>query len=227
MSASQKQDLATYDLTAPAILCHPQLFEAKAFIGPNGKAQGEPKYSAVFMFEPESPDFLAMKALAAKIARERFPGRALNTLKFPFQSGDAAADARNAKQATKGKSPDGDWSRGKVLMKASSQFPIGLAGIENGKAVDYDTEAQRTAAQSKFFFGAKVFAGFIFVTHEVGSNTPGVTAYLNSVLTTNTGTRIAGGRPSTAEKFKGYIGSISQENPTAGLDNYLDDEIPF
>jgi len=99
-----------------------------------------------------------------------------------------------------------------------------VATAENGRIVEYETDVAKAAARSKFYFGVDALALFSFSSHEVGSNKPGVNAYLNMVLTTGKGERIAGGK-SAAEVFKGYQGSYSAEDPTGGLD--VEDNLPF
>lgn len=219
MSDSKTDGL--FSLTAPVVMTFPNLFTARAF-GPKGKERGEPKYSANFIFKPDHVDLKALKELAVKIARAKWPGVELATLKFPFTDGTKLADKRKEK---KGKD-DATFYRGNVIVAARSKFPPALAGIENGRLVDY-IDAARTAAAPKFFSGAEVLAQFNFVAYDgvdEGARN-GVTAYLNSVLATGKGTRLAGER-SAAETFKGYVGHASTEDPTAGNTD-LDDEIPF
>lgn len=208
----------TYALTIPVVMTHPALFVPRAF-GKKGKETGEPKYSSNFLFDPANTDLVAMKGLAAKVAKARWPGRALSELKFPFSNGDKVADKRKEKSGK----DDGDFNRGKVVIAARSKFQPALSGVENGKVVDY-TEDTIAPAKKKFFFGAEVLAEFNFVPYDgVGNNPDGVTAYLNKVFATGKGTRIAG-QTSAAETFKGYVGSASVEDPTKAP---MDDEIPF
>lgn len=209
-----------YSFTEPVVMAHPALFEPRGF-GKKGKETGEPKYSANFVFNPDSADLKAMKALAVKVARAKWPDRDLKTLQFPFANGDKLADKRKAKSGK----DDGAYQRGKVVIAARSKYEPRLAGIENGKIVDYEGEA-RIKAKPKFYFGVQVFAQVNFVAYEgVGNNPDGVTAYLNMVFSTGKGEKIAGGA-SAAETFKGYVGHVSAEDPTAGAEQ-LDDEIPF
>lgn len=206
-----------YNLTAPAVMSFPNLITPKAF-GTKGRETGDPKFSANFLFAPDSEDLKAMKALCAKIAKGRWPDRDLKTLQFPFTSGDKLAE----KSKAKGK--DGEFNRGHVVVAARSKYRPTLSIILNGKVVDLD-DATLTQHKGQFYPGVKVLAQFTFVTYDgVGANPDGVNAYLNMVLSTNKGARLAGGAPTAAEVFKDYIGHVTAEDPTAEL---MDDEIPF
>lgn len=220
MSDEKKNDDGVFNLTKPVIMAHPNLFEARAF-GKKGKESGTPKFSANFIFEPDSEDLKGLKSLAVKVARGRWPDRDLKTLSFPFANGDKLADKRKAA----GKS-DGEFNRGKVVIAARSKFEPRLSAIENGKMIDYDGDA-RIKAKNKFYFGVFALAQFNFVPYDgVANNPDGVTCYLNMVFSTNKGERLSGGA-AAAEVFKGYVGHSTTEDPTAGQKTSLDDEIPF
>ena len=207
-----------YNLTQPVVMSFPQLFEAKAF-QKNGKQAGEAKYSANFNFPNDSADLKAIKTLAAKLARAKWPDKPFGDLVFPFTPGDKLADQREEK----GKN-DGDFMRGKTVVSARSKFEPRLSYIEKGKIIELETETAKLAAKSKFYPGVEVLAQFNLVAYDgVGQNKGGVTAYLNMVLSTNKGARIAGGQ-TASEVFKGYVGAVSAEDPTApGTDADLED----
>ena len=210
---------AIYNLTEPVPMSFPNLFEARAF-GPKGKESGQPKFSANLNFKADSVDLKGLKSLAVKVARARWPDRKLSELKFPFSDGDKLADKAKAKKK------DGEFQRGLVVVAGRSKYEPRLAVFENGKIVDLEGAA-RAAAKGKFYPGVEVLATLCLVAYDgVGANPDGVTAYLNLVLSTNKGTRIAGGA-SAAETFKGYAGSAKAEDPTVGAASGLDDEIPF
>ena len=134
---------------------------------------------------------------------------------FPWSSGDAAADKRDERCRAQGKAPDGDWMRGKVLVKASSKFPVILAGFENGRIVTYEDEATLKRAEPKFFFGAEVLAQITFNPFQASlpGARPAINTYLNQVLATGRGTKLGGGRKSAAQVFQGYAGHASDVNP--------------
>lgn len=211
-----------FNLTHPVVMAFPQLFEAKAFME-NGKAKGEPKYSANLIFPSDSADLQDMKKLAGKLARAQWPDKPFNELAFPFINGDKLAEER----AKKGKN-DGDYMKGMVVISARSKFEPRLSIIENGKIVDLENEVAKNSQKSKFYPGVEVLAQLNLVPYEpVGRNGKGgVTCYLNMILSTNKGKRIAGGQ-TASEAFKGYIGSVSAEDPTAPGMGVNMDEIPM
>lgn len=206
-----------YALTAPATHSFPNLDKPRA-VEKNGKPTGEPKYSGNFEFNPTDEDLAAMKSVAASVARAKWPGRALGELAFPFTNGDKLADKAKAK----GK--DREFSRGKVVLTARSKYQPKLSVIQGGKIVEIEPGPQADAMIRKVFYtGVQVLAQFTFSAYEgVGNNPDGVNAYLNMVLSLNKGDRLTGGA-SAADVFKGYIGGMTDEDPTTGLD----DEIPF
>ena len=226
-----------YNLTEPVVMSFPALLEPKSF-KENGKEKGEPKYSANFNFPAASEDLKAMKALAAKLARAKWPDKPFtrkytdengkeiveSVVVFPFTSGDKLAD----KRAGKGKD-DGAFMRGKVVVAARSKYEPRLSYVDKGKIVDCEGDMARQASKTKFYAGAEVLAQFNFVPYEaVGANgKPGVAVYLNMVMSTGKGARIAGGQ-TASEAFKGYVGSVSIEDPTGpGSSADMDDHIPY
>lgn len=214
---TDQQTDGRFAIMNPVILAHPHLFEAQAYKA-NGKEKGEPKFGANLVLTP-GPELDEMKKKAAAVAKAKWPTRALSELKFPFASGDKLADKRKAKSGK----DDGDYQRGKVVINARSKYRPRLAIVANGRIVDLEDDAAIAQHKAKFFFGAEVLAELNFVAYE-NPEKDGVTAYLNLVLATGKGTRIAGGA-SASEVFKGYAGSVSAEDPTGGVE--LDDEIPF
>lgn len=204
--------------TIPVPMTFPNLLKPRKF-GKKGKETGEPKFSANFQFAPDSPDLKTLKATAARVAKARWPGRDLKELAFPFSSGDELAD--NAKKEKKNR----EFYRGNVVMPARSIFEPRLSGVENGVVTDYEDDDARKLAEKKFYPGVLVLFQVHFKAYDgVGKNPDGVTAYLNMVFTTNKGKRVQGGAPSAAETFKGYAGTMTNENPTTSGE---DDEIPF
>lgn len=205
-----------YTLTSPAILLFANLLEPKPFIK-NGKQQGEPKYSASLVFTAEHPDLKAMKEKAASLARTKWPDKPFSELAFPFSNGEKQADKRKAK----GKD-DGEFLRGQVVLKSSSKYEPRLSVLIGGRIVDLETEALKALHKKLFYNGVEVLGQLNFVAYDpIGENAKGgVTAYLNMVLSTGKGKRLSGGA-TASEVFKGYVGSVSAEDPTGG-DN-LDD----
>lgn len=205
-------------LTKAVTLTFPNLLEAKSVMR-NGKATGDPKYSANFEFEPDSEDLAALKAEMVKVARAKWPGCDLKTIAFPIANGDKLADKAKARDK------DREFSRGKAVLTARSKYQPRLSVIEGGKVRELEGDAIVATGKQVFYSGVKALAQVNLVAYEPvqDDGKPGVTAYLNMVCSTNKGTKLTGGA-SAADVFKGYIGSTSDEDPTGGD---LDDEIPF
>jgi hypothetical protein len=224
MSNTETAGLVT--LTAPVVMAYPNLIVAKA-IQRDGKDKGEPKFSAQFLFRPDSPDLAAIKAEIKKVALAKWPGRAIGTqsqqglFKLPIKPGDAAADKRKAA----GKE-DGEFQRGFVMLRGASKFRPKLGILQAGRLVELDGDGPINAHKDQFYFGVEVFAQFNFVAYEGGNGPDGVTAYLQSVLSTGKGKKLSSGGTSLADTFKGYVGTVTGDNPL-GDGSDLDDEIPF
>jgi hypothetical protein len=206
-----------YEMTAPATGTFPNLIVPKP-VKLNGKETGDPKYSLNIEMAPDHPDLPIMKAKAVAVARAKWPGIDLASIDFPFTDGNKLADKAKAK----GK--DREFSRGKAVLTSRSQFPAKLTAVVNGQPVDYSEDAL-VNARPYFYNGVDVLARVKFQAYDaVGNGRPGVTAYLDTVVSLNRGKKLSGGQTGS-ETFKGYIGLMSKEDPTAG--QALDDEIPF
>ncbi len=202
--------------TTPEVMSFPNLDEPRA-VKRNGKETGKKKYSVNLEFEPDSATLKEFKATAVAVARAKWPGVDLATLKFPFTNGDKLADKAQANKK------DREFSRGKVVFTARTEFQPLLSVLKGGKIVDLDGE-DKGQIKKLFYNGTKVLAEFQFKAYDAVNEDgkPGVNAYVNKVLSLNQGTRLTGGA-SSEETFKDYIGSVSDYNPTEGLD----DEIEF
>jgi Protein of unknown function (DUF2815) len=225
-----------FTMTSPVILAHPQLFEPKAF-KPKGNRAVDPstaKYSANFVIAPDHPDVQAMRHQILAVAQARWPGRDFTSgFAWPVGSGDKAADRRQEANRQAGKlgedgvsgRDDGAYARGKLLLVARGKFAPGLAVIHNSAIVDLSTPALIATHRGQFFFGAEVLASVKFDAYDgVGANPDGVCAYLNSVLATGRGERIAGER-SAATTFAGYAGKVTATDPLHGATR--DSSMPF
>lgn len=204
-----------YNLTQPAVLLFTEtLFEAKPFIK-NGKPKGEAKFGCNVILSPTHADIEGMKQTAAKVARARWPDKAFTELKFPFTPGDKSADKRKAN----GKN-DAEHLRGQIVINTKSKYQPRLSVIDNGKIIDLDTDLLKAAHKSKFYNGVEALIQLNFVAYEKGDEDAkdGVTAYLNIVVSTGKGKRLSGGA-TASDVFKGYVGSVSAEDPTAGEDS--------
>ncbi len=235
-----------FTMTKPGILAHPNVVTPKAF-SQNGKpaaADAKKVYSASFVIAQDHPDVAPMKQNILAAAKALWPGVNIieaikaGSIKVPFSTGDRIADKRVAKLKAQGKEDDhkGDYMRGQVVFKASSDFPPGL-GVARYKMAVIDgverkvfdgpidvTEENKGMHKGAFYFGTQACGRFTYRAYEV-NDTKGVKAYLDMVLTFNRGKKLAGEK-SAAEAFKGVAGMVSTEDPTGG-ENTLDDEILF
>ena len=207
-----------YQTTVPALISFPNLLEAKA-VTRGKKSLGEPKYSLNLEMTPDHPDLPLLKAKAVSVARAKWPGVDLSTLAFPFTDGNKLADKAKAN----GK--DREWSRGRAVLTARSQFEPRVCAVVNGAMKDFE-DAARPAAKPYFYNGVDGLIEVNFVAYDgVGEDgKPGVTAYLQKACSLNKGKKLSGGQ-TAAEVFKGYVGLASATDPTKGME--LSDDIPF
>ena len=240
---AQDENLGLFTLTKPVVSAHPTLITPKQF-EKDGKPQGEAKYGLRLLFDLESDDLFELAKVSVRVARAKWPGLDVKAaiakakegdragfiaelinmgrdFHFPFASGDALANKRKAKSGK----DDGDFQRGMIVVAGRSKYRPKLGILEKGRLTDLADDAAIMAAKEKFYFGVKVLAQLNLVGYEGGTGPDGVTAYLQSVLSTNTGPKLSSGGASVAETFKAYVGSVSAEDPTGG--GVLDDDIAF
>lgn len=217
-----------FDMTEAVMLGdNPNVAEAKAFPGPDGKPKGDKKFGVKLLFKATSDDLAKIKAITLRVAAEEWPGRNIGaeyqagTFNLPFKVGDKEADKRNAKCVAKGKKPDGDYQRGLIVVTARSgeDKPPSL-GVNDGGLTINVTSLNRNRTIGRFFFGANVKARLYFKAYKGGNGNDGVTAYLNILVAYPGGTRMGGGPKEASEVFGGYAGKVTDANP-------LDDQIPF
>lgn len=179
----------------------PNLDKPRAF-KQNGKEKGEPMYGLTMLFTPADVEVLKKKA--AEAAKAKWPSRAFSELKFPFHNGDTlAAKAEAARK-------DGSFYKGKVVIKANSKFAPQVVGPDKQPLID----------MKKVFSGCYGYAELNFHAYDgVNGGQDGVKAYVNFVMVSRPGQRIAGKDATTV--FAGIAGGKSEHNPVA------DDEIPF
>ena len=184
-------------------LVYPNLFEARAFVR-DGKPQGDPKYGLVMLFKPDEID--GMKNVAKAVAKAKWPGRELKELKFPFKSGNAEAK----KRTDAGK--DGSFYEGTVVIKASSKYQPQVVDLDRKDILD----------PKRVYSGVYAYAELNFVAYPgVGGGQDGVTAYVNFVMVSRNGDRIAG--KTADDVFSGVGGGETDVDPTGDLDA----DIPF
>lgn len=180
----------------------------------NGKEVGEAKYDATLVLDND--DVKAIKDKMLSVAKAKWPSRDLKELKFPIKKAETVAAKAKAKNKDASIYTDGTF-----IMAARSKYEPQLSYLDGKKVVEF-TEANRGLAKSKFYNGCYIVAQLNFVPYE-GDEDDGVTAYLDAVLWVKDGPKIGG--VSAAEAFKGYVGTVSGEDPTGG--QVLDDEIQF
>lgn len=221
---SDERNEGLFQLSHPVTMAFPHLFEARKFKDKRtGKETGEAKFDAMFVFDADHPDLPRIKQMIAAQAKAKFPTEYAafvagdkRALQIPIKDGTKQADEAKAKTPPK----DNEFLRGKVTLTTRTQFPPFLSALLAGRVVDFKDDARPTA-EKYFYPGVLALAEINFQPHNVGSNTPGVTAYLNHVLSINKGDRLAGGSPPTADKFSAYVGAMTAEDPTMGLDSEI------
>jgi hypothetical protein len=204
-----------------AIFCN--LIDARQY-----KGKGDPKWDA--LFELDQADLDALKVTAIAVAKDKWPGRDLKELNFPFKTHTRMIDkaGKNAEKAgkdvAKAKARAAElYKEGKFYLKSATKIEPELSYFDGPKWVVYDDKT-RKQAKKHFYNGAFLVPEFNFVAYAGDDDKDGITAYINLALFAKNGERI-GGR-SGAEAFKGYAGKVTNEDPTGGgLED--DDEIPF
>lgn len=203
----------------------------------NGVEKGEPKYDCNFIWKPDHPDFVRLKAAAVAAMKAKWPSRDIRAdfnageIKVPWQSGEAAIEKRTKKLAKKGQQYDGklDFLKGHYVLKAASKYRPKLSIVHNGGILDLITDDLVAAHAKKFYGGVQCLAELQLWPYDgkKDDDKDGVTAYLKYVLSANKGEKIGGegGQRPASEVFKGYVGTLTDVDPTAGQN--LDDDIPF
>lgn len=177
----------------------------------NGKPVGDPLYGCEMLFDadnlgPEDAErFKNLKATAVRVVKEKWPGRDLKEVRFPFRDGDKEAE----RLAKLGK--NGDFYRGMVALKSNSKFAPQVVDIDRQEIID----------EKRVYSGCYCYAEVNFVAYDgVNGGQDGVKAYLNMVMKAKDGERLMG--RSASDVFAGVAGGESNEDPTAA-----DDDIPF
>jgi Protein of unknown function (DUF2815) len=209
-----------YQMTNPAPFVWNHLVTPKAERTVRGMVF-KAAYEATVLFTSDHPDFEPLVALVKAATPAVAPAFPNGT---PFSNGTKLADEANANGKNR------EWARGKILFNPHSNvqkrdgsmlFPPQLVVLLNNKYVRYGSaELPRELAAPYFYSGVLAIGTFAIAGYEGMGG--GVTAYLNEVLSLNSGERIAGG-PDAEEKygpavdFSKYTGHVSNTDPTAGL----------
>jgi len=214
MTTETNDQLGLFSSSKPVLGSFLNVVEAKKV---TQSSKEEPKFSANFEFEADHVDLQAARAKIVAVAQAKWPGRDIGAaikageILVPLTPGDKLADKATAKGKKR------EWSRGRQVLVARSQFQPELSHIEGGRWVLLDGQDAIKAAKKRFDTGKNVLFEVNFQAYDaVGEGKPGVTAYLNKVCSTNTGEALITGGTSGADVFKGYIGIDSQVDPTGG-----------
>jgi len=207
----------------------------------NGKPKGEPKFSLEMLFDPEDMNSfkrwdedaqalvdVSVAQVCVEAAKITWPGINVKEefkvgVNWPIHDGDAWADMKEAKGEK-----NVDHYRGIKLIKAktSEDIPPRLYIMENGKRTQLAQAIEADANRAKQFFAGGNYAYAELSCAGVLSGTDKyITFYVNSVVFTRTGDRLGGS--SLIDRFEGYKSQSADYDPTEGMDNDLDDEIPF
>jgi len=223
-------DLLQFRMTKPATMVYPTVITPKAY-GQNPKPDAKKSYSTSFALDADHPDVLAMKQMAVAAAKAKWPGLNISeevkagNLKMPWTTGDKMIERRNKKIMAAGKpaSDKLDFLKGKIVFKASSDFPIALGVRISGKDIDV-TEDNKSIHKEAFYTGCLGLGGFSYKAYDAikEDDKPGVKAYLDIVHSLNSGVRIQTGGRSAAEAFRGVAGSAVDES-VIGVEELSDD----
>lgn len=208
----------------PATMVWPSLGEPKPYKDPKTGAEGKPKFQATFILPADHPDLAELKKAAVAVARAKWPGCALKQASnaapldgifWPFKNGSDSATKNDKVKAL---------AAGKVMLSTSSVKQPTLCLIKDGALVALESAAAIASHLSTAFYsGVDAIFEVNFKAWDGSKGEKYVSAYVNAVVSYGTGEKITGAPP-VAERFKGYVGQKTTEDPTSGS---LDDEIPF
>ena len=205
-----------YTTRKPIVVIWPALITPKAYKDPKTGVEGEPKYSGRFCFSADHPEIKAMKEVAIDCLRNKWDDGDLKSFKWPWMTGDQAADRRKAN----GK--QGEFFRNYALVLPAKSKYMNLGVVENGKVVEVQGEAEKKRYEGMFYSGVKCVAEFSFkpfsMTAVDGSLIRGLTAYVNQVVSYGRGERVGGGA-SVIDTFKDCVGHETDDDPTTGDDD--------
>jgi hypothetical protein len=240
-------DVEQFQMTKPAPIVWAHVVTPRPARKMKNGETADPAYEATFLFPADHPDLATIKSLlskvvmgfepfAEKIAANKAAGRhAMDAIKLPLENGNKIAD----KGAATGK--DREFARGMALLKAKSNVeiktgpkkgqllpPPRLVVLQNNQYVRYSEEHERGLARKFFYSGVLAIGTFGFSPYAGMGG--GVAVYLNEILSLNAGEKINTGvddevKYGSADQFKGYVGRVSSEDPTAGAEEEV--AIPF
>jgi hypothetical protein len=243
MTTAPKEKSTDFACVRAYPVSYADILEARKF-KKNGVEQGEAKFGGQFLMDPtpnivngvDESDLARLKREITKMLQAKAPGKKLVPrrmtqdeldggnaveVQIPWADGTVFAD----KEKAKGK--DGEYARGKIIVKAKSNFQPAMA-VALSKTEVYDVKTvEQFATAAKYFYSGAILLP-TFGLHWYSGIKPGdpmgVGLYLNTVVFIAHGTKLGGGgQRSAAETFKGYVGAISEEDPTGGVAEELSD----
>jgi hypothetical protein len=231
-------------VTERFIISYPKLLKAEPYVE-NGKPKGDPVYSFEGISEVDSLNswnildkekdaFVpgSVEKLCVSLAKEKwgadFDVRAAvqhGGLSWPFKSGDKKAETKGEKAAVyRGKK----FWRAKALaeINGTPNEPALYFADKDGQLVKLlkGTENGKQRINESFYGGAICTAELNVVAGETAKGKY-VTFYVNSVIFETDGDRLGGG--SAVERLRGVKGGATKYDPTEGMKEDLEDEIPF
>lgn len=230
-------------VTEPFILSYPKLLTPEPYME-KGKPKGDPAFSFeaisaldtldwnILNRENETWKHDSIEKRLVVLAREKF-GEDFDVraavqhggLTWPFKSGDKKADEKGAKaEHYRGKK---SWrAKALAVINGNSNEPTLYSANEDGTLTKImrSTEAGKQRINELFYGGAICTAELNAVAGQTAQGKY-VTFYVNSVVFEHDGDRLGGG--SNIEKLRGVAGGTTAYNPTEGMDENLDEEIPF
>ena len=190
------EKVGRFQFSGPVPVTNVNIVEARRFKGKDGKESGEPKFGIVAILEPDNEDLAKAKAVAMEVAKAAFPGIPLKSIRFPFKNGDKENERRGKRKDAKTGDPlkPLDWQTGKVVLGAHTTKPPSAAILVNGVPMDLETPDAVKAASRHFYNGVEALLGVSFVAYgdaaaleedaDPALVKPGVTSYLNLILST-------------------------------------------
>lgn len=183
-------------------LSHGQLFKPTEFIS-NGKADGKPKFRAVFLMEPNSENIKAIKEAMVAEAKNLWGAKGIDVLKSisgnpqkcSFQNGNIK--------------PDKDGYPG--------NFYLGTSNKVKPRVVDRDGKTVLEESSGRPYDGCYVNAIVdIFASKNTGN---GVFASLKGVMFVKDGDAFGGGAPLTDDAFED-LAEQGQTETTGSTDDF-------
>lgn len=225
----------SFDFTHPVRASFCNVIVPTAYKDKKTGKLADPKYGAQLIMAPDHPDVKALKEAMLQAAQLSWPSRNIRealgekTLRMPLLTGEGLIARRTADLKKEGKPYDEklDYLKGFLVLRSTSKQMPNLAFLEKGRILDVTTEAQIAQNKGKFYSGVECLVSLNFNGYDAkaGSSEDGLSTYLQAFCSLNKGERMAGGGAPASERFKGYVGKVTAEDPTEGFDP--DDEIPF